>query len=122
MSFDWLHYLDLAAELSEQAGSSKHKDANLRSSISRAYYASYHQTRKHLKDKWGILVPKNADAHGQVRVELRKKKQYSIAKKLNRMRIDRNKADYDDEFADLEGIAQENIWRAKQVLSGLRRL
>jgi hypothetical protein len=30
MSFDWLHYLDLAAELSEQAGSSKHKDANLR--------------------------------------------------------------------------------------------
>ena len=54
MSFDWLHYLDLARELYEQAGNSGHSDANLRSSISRAYYATYHKSRQHLKDKWGI--------------------------------------------------------------------
>src|SRR5579859_4217100 len=102
MSFNWSHYLDLALKLYEQAKSSKRRDAHLRSSISRAYYATYHQSRQLLKNKWGISVPKNTGAHGQIVVEFRNKKQYGIAKKLAHMRIDRNKADYDDTFVDLE--------------------
>jgi uncharacterized protein (UPF0332 family) len=122
MSFDWSHYLDLALKLYEQAGSSKQRDAHLRSSISRAYYATYHKSRQLLKDKWGISIPKDTGAHGQVVVEFINKRQYSIARKLNRMRIDRNKADYDDTLVNLEQTVQSNIIRAKRVLSDLRRL
>jgi len=122
MSFDWSHYLDLAIELYEQAGSSGHCDASLRSSISRAYYATYHQSRQHLKDKWGIDVSKDIDTHGQVRLELLNKRQYNIAKRLKRMRVDRNKADYDDKFANLAETVQINIERAKQVISLLNRM
>ena len=38
MSFDWLQYLDLASELSDQARNLEHRDAGLRSSISRAVF------------------------------------------------------------------------------------
>jgi uncharacterized protein (UPF0332 family) len=122
MSFDWLHYLNLALELSDQAASSKHRDAKLRSSISRAYYATFHKSRQLLNHKWGISIPKGPNAHKQVQNEFKRRKQYGIQENLYRMRGYRNKADYDDEFADLEGTARENIWRAKQVLSCLRCL
>ena len=122
MNFDWSHYLDLAIELYEQAESSGHRDANWRSSISRAYYATYHQSRQLLKDKWGIAVSKDTATHGQVRSEFLNKRQYSIAKKLKRMRIDRNKADYDDRFVNLEETVQINIERAKKVISILNHI
>ncbi len=122
MSFDWSHYLDLAIDLLNQAGSSKQRDAHLRSSISRAYYATYHKSRQHLKDKWGMAVSKGADTHRQVRFEFLNKGQYSIAKKLKRMRVDRNKADYDDKFVSLEETVQINIERAKQVISILNSI
>ena len=122
MNFDWSHYLDIAIELYEQAGSSKRSDAYLRSSISRAYYATYHKSRQYLKDKWGIAVSRDTGTHGQVRFEFLKKRQYSIAKKLERMRFDRNKADYNDKFVNLEERVQINIERAKQVFSVLSRI
>ena len=122
MSFNWLHYLDLALELSDQAASSEHRDANLRSSISRAYYATYHKSRQFLKYKWGISVPKNSNAHQQVLNEFNKKNCGKIAENLYRMRSYRNNADYKDEYVNLKGKTHETIRRAKQVLSDLRRL
>ena len=117
MNFDWSHYLDLAIELYEQAESSGHRDANWRSSICRAYFATYHNSRPHLTDKWEIQLPTSASAHGQIVDELRKKRQYSIAWKLARMRMDRNIADYKDTFADLETIVKKDIKRAKRIVS-----
>jgi hypothetical protein len=122
MNFDWSHYLDLAIELYEQAESSGHCDANWRSSISRAYYATYHLSCQLLKDKWGILLPASVSAHGQIVDELCKKRQYSIAWKLARLRVDRNIADYKDTFADLETIVKKDIKRAKRIASVLNRI
>jgi|SRR5947209_5024038 len=122
MSFDWSHYLDLAQELFGQATSSLHEDANLRSSISRAYYATYHKARHRLYDKWGISVPEDASAHGQVRREFKQKNQRWIATTLNRMRIDRNDADYKDLTTDLATTARENLKRANRVILTLNRL
>lgn len=122
MSFDWLQYLDLASELHEQAGRSRHRDANLRSSISRAYYATYHKSRQHLMDKWGITVSEDSTAHKQVQDEFKKKKLKNIAENLHFMRLNRNNADYKDSYRDIARIARENIWRARQVLADLRRL
>jgi len=122
MSFNWLHFLDLALKLYEQAGNSKQRDAHLRTSISRAYYATYHQSRQHLKTKEGISVSKSLNAHKQVRSEFKRRKQYRIEENLYRMRGYRNNADYEDTFENLEETAQQKIILAKQVLSCLSRL
>src|SRR5579859_1024240 len=122
MSFNWSHYLDLALKLYEQAKSSKRRDAHLRSSISRAYYATYHQSRQLLKDKWGIVLSKDSNAHKQVQEAFNQKKQIKIAKNLYFMRINRNNADYKDNYVNLEQVDRDNIWRAKQVLLDLHRL
>jgi uncharacterized protein (UPF0332 family) len=122
MSFDWTHYLDLAQDLFTQAVSSLYEDANLRSAISRAYYAAYHKARLRLLNKWGISVPADASAHTAVRREFRQKNQRQIAVTLDRMRIDRNKADYNDSIADLAITARENLKRANRVISDLSKL
>jgi uncharacterized protein (UPF0332 family) len=122
MSFDWSHYLDLAQELLGRAPGTLLEDANLRSSISRAYYAAFHKARLRLYDKWNVSIPTNASAHAKVRVEFKKRKQKYIAITLNRMRIDRNKADYDDSIINLPFTANENLKRANKIISNLSSL
>jgi|GraSoiStandDraft_15_1057317.scaffolds.fasta_scaffold385175_1 uncharacterized protein (UPF0332 family) len=122
MSFDWSHYLDLAQDLFRQAANSPYEDAYLRSAISRAYYATYHKARLRLYNKWGISVPADASAHSAVRKEFWQKNHKQIAATLDRMRIDRNRADYTDSIANLATTARENIKRANQVISVLSKL
>jgi len=122
MRFNWLHYLDLAQELCEQAENSGHRDANLRSSISRAYYATYHKSQQLLKDKWGIVTSKDSHSHQQVQDEFNKQDQKEIAEYLHVMRRNRNNADYRDKYRNIEEAAQANILLARQVLSDLSRL
>ena len=56
MSFDWSYYLILAQELFENTTDTAHKkEANLRCSISRAYYSTFHHAKYTLYDKWNIL-------------------------------------------------------------------
>ena len=52
--FDWTSFLELAEELAKREG-----EAELRSSISRAYYAVFH-TSRHLAEELGLQVPDNA--------------------------------------------------------------
>ncbi|MDQ2888076.1 MAG: hypothetical protein M3Y39_18555 [Chloroflexota bacterium] len=122
MSFDWLHYIDMAQELFRQSSVSSHKDADLRCSISRAYYGTFHRARHRLYDRWGILVPKTASAHSQVRKEFKDKGHWQIAANLNRMRIDRNLADYEDSVPNLDAVARENLKRANQVILALKQI
>lgn len=51
MNFNWLYYLVIAQELFGEAAITVHKEANLRCSISRAYYAAFHHARHKLSDK-----------------------------------------------------------------------
>jgi uncharacterized protein (UPF0332 family) len=131
MSFDWSQYLDQAQDLFTQALNCPYTEANMRSSISRAYYAAFHKTRLHLHSKWGVSFPNDASAHEQARKELQKryksaKQQNKIANKvattLNRMRIVRNKADYSDFVTNLSMTAQENLIRSKDLISDLKKL
>ena len=45
-----------------------------------------------------------------------------IATTLDRMRIDRNKADYNDAVLNLTTTAKENLRRANQVIADLSKL
>ncbi len=122
MSFDWLHYLVIAQEMFGEAADTAHEDANLRCSISRAYYAVFHQARHKLSDKWNISVSHSAVAHAQAQNSFEQKDEKVIAKKLKRMRDARNKADYDDQVANLKKTAQNTLKLAEEVIEDLGKL
>jgi uncharacterized protein (UPF0332 family) len=122
MSFDWSHYLIIAEELFREAENTTYKDAHLRCAISRAYYAAFHTAKLKLYEKWYISVSRDASAHKEVKEYYQQKNMKMIALNLERMRIDRNKADYHDIVKDLEAVTQENLKRANQVISALSRL
>lgn len=97
MTFDWNLYIELAKELLEgQRGKDPYQEANLRSSISRAYYGIYGIARNRLEDQ-GTIVP-DKDPHKHVReiylgspegLEIR------IGESLGRLLRRRNEADYE---------------------------
>ena len=91
-----------------------HKDASLRCAISRAYYAAFHSAKFKLYDKWNISVSRDAGAHKEVKEYYEKKNMKMIALNLERMRIDRNKADYYDVVKDLKAVTQETLKRANK--------
>jgi uncharacterized protein (UPF0332 family) len=124
MSFDWSEYLNLAQELTGQAVSPSSQEAKLRSAISRAYYAAFCKARNHLRDKEGLPIQK-IDVHQYVRNRFKSspdKVRKKVGENLNRMRKDRNKADYDDEVPRLAAMTVKTLKLADQVIRRLRNL
>ena len=117
MSFDWSEYLDLAQELAGQATSPSSQEAKLRSAISRAYYAAFCTARNHLRDREKHSIPRGGQAHPYVRDQFKQspdKVRKKVGENLNRLRIQRNKADYDDILARLPDTAKRAIRRGKR--------
>jgi uncharacterized protein (UPF0332 family) len=117
MSFDWLYYLVVAQELFEDTTAiAQKREANLRCSISRAYYSAFHHAKYTLYDKWNILVSESVSAHAQIWNFFKQKGEKDVAWKLRYMRNARNKADYEDQVANLENLAQEVLKLAVEVI------
>ena len=122
MSFNWSAYLDLAQELTTQAPASSHQEANLRCAVSRAYYAAFCKARNHLRDIDGLPVPHDGTSHRYVKEQFKKhsrKERRKTGLKLERMKLNRGKVDYDDIVTNLNNIALENLKMANDVISGL---
>jgi len=125
MMFDWSDYLDLAKELAGLTASQATEEAKLRSSVSRAYYAAFCKARNYLRDIEGRSIPSTGDAHVFVRDEFRysaDRLRRKIGKNLNRLRIDRNKVDYDDSVTGLSSMATMDLTIALKVISALNTL
>ena len=125
MMFDWSDYLDLAKELAGQTASQATEEAKLRSSVSRAYYAASCKARNYLRDIEGRSIPSTGDAHVFVRDEFRHsadRLRRKIGNNLNRLRLDRNKVDYDDPVTGLSSMATMDLAIALKVISTLNTL
>ena len=124
MSFDWSQYLNLAKELAGQATGPAGPEARSRSALSRAYYALLCLARNHLRDKEGLSIPRNK-VHTYV-IEQFKDSPDSTRSQfghdLDRLRWDRNKADYDDYFPRFDYIATLDMLLAEQLLITLAKL
>jgi len=124
MSFDWSEYLNLAQELAGQAVGLSCQEAKSRSAISRAYYAAYCKARNHLRSE-GHAIPRGGQAHTYVRDQF-KNSPYKVRKgvgaHLNRLRKDRNQADYDDTVTRLSAKTKKALRLAKVVISKLSSL
>lgn len=121
-TFDWWEFFELADTIKNNGD-----EASLRSSISRAYYASHGASKTYLRDKCyhHILNRESSANHGYVIDELRSdpdRRKNDIGNKLHRLRRKRNQADYDDVVKKLQDLTFLSIYDAKKIRENLNEL
>lgn len=126
MSFDWSEYLSLAKELGGKTGDAISREARLRSSISRAYYAAHCVTRNYLRDvKGDFRIPTWGAAHRYVIEQFANEKELVLRRigiNLERLEKDRIKADYHDTVSGIESMTQTDLSFAQQIISWISSL
>lgn len=125
MTFDWSEYLVLAQELAGQGGFPVSAEARLRAAISRAYYAAFHKALDYLRDREGWKPSYTGRDHTRLAQEFQSRSnaiRQQIGVHLDRLKVDREKADYDNMVAGIEQIAEGSLLLAERVLSGLSQL
>ncbi|WP_449419169.1 hypothetical protein [Phormidium nigroviride] len=124
MSFNWSEYLDLAQQLAGKAPISATQESRLRSAISRAYYAAFIQARNRLRDGDSLSIPLDR-THQYVIRQFKNSPEtlrQSIGKNLSRLRVNRNRADYDDIVPQLPELTRMSLKLAAKVISNLQSL
>ena len=124
MSFPWLDYLVLAEALLQARTTLAPEEACCRAAISRAYYAVFCMSRNYLREQEGRQVP-SRDVHRYVRDAFKKspdRLHKQIGYDLDRLRSDRNKADYDDSVANLDKMANADVALAHKIIRAFARL
>ena len=125
MSFDWSEYLKLARALVGKAVRQANREARLRAAISRAYYAAFCKCRNYLRDYKGHTIPIGGRAHQYVQNEFKKsldRVRKRIGYNLERLRSDRNKADYEDSIGMADSMAKVDLALADSVIVALSKL
>ncbi len=122
VTFDWEDFVILAKKLSEEAENSDIEDAYLRSSISRGYFAVFCLARNHLRDVEGLKIP-TKETHKWVKNHFTgTNTKLKIKVQLERLRDDRNKADYNDEVKGLKKMAEKVLIIMNSALEDLERI
>lgn len=103
IKFNWNRYIDLAESLFKSISKDTDNEVKERCGISRAYYGAFHRARSYL-EKIGIIIDvNNKGSHNMVIEEFKNigksNKLWSrIGLDLERLKIQRKKADYDDKY------------------------
>lgn len=122
--FDWHEYLRLASELAGHPIAPANEEARLRSAISRAYYAAFCKCRNYLQMQ-GYQLYRESLAHTQVRnlfKQSQDRRLKQVGHHLDRLRSDRNMADYEDYFADIGEKTELALELANRIFSTLSEL
>ena len=111
---DTNEFLDVADELCTGTG-----EGYWRSGVSRAYFAAYHRARR-LFRQIGFAVPDSDRGHAYLWMRLSNSGHPAVViggQTLNRLRTDRNQADYDTDrpFAQIDAI--NIVQRAADLVS-----
>lgn len=122
MTFDWCEYYTLAKDLHAQAANANNDEALLRSSLSRAYYAAFHVAQRDLQARGQYAPTKDDNVHVYVYNAFRSdpdRGRRKIGQDLNRLRGDRNEADYDDVVSGLAPAASSALQIVRRILASL---
>lgn len=125
MTFDWSQYLNLAKEFIGQPTPPANLEAKRRSAISRSYYAAFISARNYLQETEGHSIPTTADAHKYVVQQFKQSSdpdRQHIGRNLEKLRRDRNEADYSNNIPDLFEISKIAVKRSEGLISRLNRL
>jgi hypothetical protein len=125
MSFDWTEYLKLAQDLATQPTLQASEEARQRCAISRAYYAALKTAHNFLCSLDPSFVFERMDVHRKVRDKLllrpdQPSKQLSL--ELDRLGLQRNKADYENTFDQLAAELPRALLRAQRIIEGIANL
>ena len=110
-TFNWADYLTLAEGLAQ-----RQDEAALRSAISRAYYSSYCKVRNHLRES-AINVPTNN--HKWLWDHFRNsddEEMRNLGLNGDRLRLARNRADYENVYHGLASNVSTALIRARQIV------
>jgi uncharacterized protein (UPF0332 family) len=125
MSFDWLEYLSLAHELVSLSTGAPSQEARLRSAISRAYYAAFKMAFAYLRARDISIVFGKTDIHTYVLEKFKyspDRAHREVGVNLDRLRRERNKADYDDSIDRLPDVTAKALIQAEKIVSDLTKL
>jgi uncharacterized protein (UPF0332 family) len=127
MKFDWSEYFYLAKELAETS-----EEAELRSAVSRAYYSAFCLARNYWRDiqqdpRLSRNKTNDINDHQYVAKEFiynqsKSQPMIEIGKDLTRLRIMRNKADYEATIFNLKREARTALMLAQNIISALSNL
>jgi len=118
MSFDWTEFLHLAKELAGRGKTAPAQEAKLRSAISRAYYAAYCKARNQL----GPIPIHVQNKHTYVWNYFQNSRDPTlkeIGKDGRRLRLDRNRADYDNSIANLSSLTLADLILSESIIARL---
>ncbi len=125
--FDWYDYLKLAKKLKQQSVRTILKEAYLRSTVSRAYYALYHIALDYACS--GKIQPvfkptkkglDHVSLAGYYRERGRGMSDYDIVKigvELGRLYNNRKKCDYDNSVGNIEKVATVSLGGVESALN-----
>jgi uncharacterized protein (UPF0332 family) len=125
MTFDWYQYLVLAEYLYDNRDTFPDREACLRASISKAYYAAFCSARNYARDFDRLVLDESAQDHGSVKkhyIRAPDPKNRQVGNSLDRLRDLRNQADYSDTIEKLEELAKAAISQSKQVHTLLKQI
>jgi len=120
--FDWSDYLVLARELGSSRPVPAPREARLRASISRAYYAAFCSAKNHLRDVDGDTGIPDQDVHTYVRAKFANSPTVArqrVGSDLDRLFRARVFADYFDEFPGVRQKTVISLEYASRVLHNL---
>lgn len=120
MTFNWLEYLNLAKDIVNVQPISSIPEEKRRTSVSRAFYAAYCLARNFLRD---------IEGHDKNRL---KQQDYVIDQfqsddpdrndvytELDRLRDNRRRADYEDEFSSIDKKVTEALYYSEFIIDRL---
>ena len=113
---DFRDYLSLSITLANGS-----IEAEWRSAVSRAYYAAFHVARQLLMGL-SFAVPSADRAHGYLWMCLANAGQADVeaaGNRLNALRRERNRADYDPHVSVSQAIARAQVRRAEEIIQAL---
>lgn len=128
MAFDWKYYLVLAKKMQKFAltlTDQDYKEACHRSSVSRAYYATYKLTSKYATDNLNYVEMTGkyaSDNHHELVEHLKlhaDKKYRKIGHLLSRLKRERNACDYSHSLVRSEDKMNNALKKADNILTTL---
>ena len=121
-AFDWADYIEFAKDL---IGNGTSSEAAKRSAISRSYYGAFLLARNLADDKGWVTVTFKSTDHKNIKDYFTNHSTdltiNQIGQNLDRLRIDRNKVDYDNVCYGLDVSALKCVRRAEWVKNSLKK-
>jgi uncharacterized protein (UPF0332 family) len=115
-AFDWREYLELAKALADMKGVESFQEAAQRSAVSRAYFAAFCWARNYAETKGGFKPRRDATVHKELKDYFAEQRREDIVSALTRLRMWRNKCDYEDKVSELDMLVSASLDEAKRII------